>query len=455
MAPHASIERLRSSIFLAKWRIHDHFRYRSPVLAWLLLAAWAITPRGHGNRWHLLLAAHRQSYSRFAERRIIEHIDAVAEYSRRAIAPGTNVDGSSDSNFAQRAIVLKEPVITGGDLAEKGVLLVKFTNSFVYLQRHFDVEALLERFYLVLEPSWSGYAQPPILAWLGHRHPILVQASEARDRAFLERIGGNLKSLPIGSSDWVDPRVFRPVDDVAKTYDAVLIGDAGLTKRIHAFLHAIAQIDDPAYRCALVMGNWGANRTRILALINHYGVAERVAVHGRMSQRDLNVLLNRSKVNVLLSLKEGSNRALFEGFFAGTPALLLRDNVGVNKDYVNDATGVLVDEHELADKLRYMKASWRRFEPRQWAMENIHFNRSTERIAAELKAIAEREGLAFNGPLYPKVNAPEACYPDDPDGAKRRRLLDEHLSAFALAPAPGTGDRPAPARGNVRRGAEA
>lgn len=426
------MERLRSWLFVVRWRAHDHFKYRSTILSWLLFVAWALIPRGRADRWRFLLAAHRHSYNDFIERRILRHRDAIIEYAQRAIAPGTDIDGSSERAFYERAIVLKEPVHEDGALIERGVLLIKFTNSFVYLQRHFDVPALLDRFYLVLEPSWSGYAQPPILAWLRYRQPILIQASEVRDRRLIERLGGNLVPLPIGSSDWVDHRVFCPLPDHTKDFDAVLVGDAGLTKRIHVYLRAVAHVEDPDYHCALVIGNWGAYRRQVLALIDYYRVGDRVTVFPRMSQRDLNVLLNRSKVNLLLSLKEGSNRALFEGFFAGTPALLLGENVGVNKEYINEHTGRLIEERALPAELRRMKEHWDRYRPREWALEHISFARSTARIAEQLRPLSESEGFPFTGPLYEKVNVPEACYPDDPDGSARHRLLDEYLTPLAL-----------------------
>ncbi|MEX1081853.1 MAG: glycosyltransferase [Halofilum sp. (in: g-proteobacteria)] len=431
--------RFESSLFVAQWRLHDRLKYRNRWLSGLLIGAWATLPFSRDKRWHYLLAAHRFSYGAFgssfgafAERRIRSNLEKVVDYSSRVLASRSGVDGSTDYAFYQRVIVLKEPVFEGEQLTEKGVLLIKFTDSFVYLYRNFDVNALMEQFYLVLEPSWSGYAQPSILTWLQYPQPILVQASEVRDRRLLEQIGGNLKPLPIGASDWVDHRVFHPLSGYTKDFDAVLIGNAGLAKRIHVYLRAVSRISDPDYHCALVVSRYGQYREKILNLIDYYGLSERVTVFKRMSQQELNVLLNRSKVNLLLSLKEGSNRALFEGFFAGTPALLLRENVGVNKDYVNEYTGRLVDEQSLPDELVYMKQNWDWFQPRQWAMDNISFSRSTERIAEHLREIAQAEGLGFTGTLYEKINVPEIFYPNDPDGSARRRLVEEHVVPLAL-----------------------
>lgn len=311
----------------------------------------------------------------------------------------------------------------------------------------------MERFYLVLNPSWSGYAQPPIIAWLRYRQPILVQASEVGDRRLLENVGGNLIPLSIGASDWVDHRIFRPLPDCDKDFDAVLAGNPNFTKRMHAYLRAISRIDDPYYNCALVMGKLGEHQ-KILSLIKHYGVDDRVTVFERMSQEELNVVLNRSKVNLLISLREDSNRALFEGFFAGKRALLLRENVGVNKEYINEHTARLIDERALPDELVCMKGIWDRYQPRQWALDHISVTRSTERIAARLREIAAGEGLGFSDSLYEKVNVPEVQYLDDPDGTTRRRLLEEHLAPLALS-APWNAAATAPQGLRLRHGRQA
>lgn len=426
------MERLRSFLFVAHWRLHDHLKYRSPWVSWFFIAIWAAVPFARWKPWKYLLAAHRYSYNAFAEKKILENIEAIKAYSRRALAPESDADGSTTGEFYKRGIVLKEPTVDGGHVVEKGVLLFKFTNSFTYLHRFFDINRLLKRFYLVLEPSWSGYAQPPILAWLEFDEPIFIQVSEPRDRALLERIDGNLVPLGLGSNNWVDYRVFRPLGGTEKKYDAMLVGDSQLVKRIHIYLHAISRITDPDYKAALVVTEYGGKNGKIRPLADYYGVSDKVDLYGKMSQQELNTLLNQSKVNVLLSLKEGSNRALVEGFMAGTPGLLLSEHVGFNKTYFNDWTGAVVAERELPDALVDMKRNWQRYRPREWAMKHISFDRATEAIASTLHQRAEQEGLQFTKSLFRKVNIPEAAYIDDPDDSKRRQLLEKHLEPFAV-----------------------
>ncbi len=449
------MERIRSLLFLAQWHVHDYVKFRSRWLSIFMIVAWRVIPFRRWRRWRFLLAAHRHSYNAYSERMIARHRDTVVAYCTRMLNTSSH-GGPSHTVFMRRMIVLKEPILDNDQVVQKGVLLAKFTDTLGYLYRNYRINSLLERFYLVLEPSWSGYAQPPILVWLNFKAPIIVQASETRDRSFLEHLNSNLNPIDIGASDWVDHRVFHPLSGYAKDFDAVLVGDAGLAKRIHVFLRAAAHLKGENFRCAVVIGAWGTHRLRITSLITYFGLEETVTAYEAMPQSELNVLLNRSKVNVLLSLKEGSNRALFEGFFAGVPGLLLRENVGVNKAYVNEHTGMLIDESELADTLLYMKRHWHRFEPRAWAMRNISFERTTRYLERTVSDLAAREGRRFSGPLYEKVNVPEATYPDDPNDRRRRTLLERHLEPFEVGPADTHGEpmeRPAPPRVTGSHGA--
>jgi len=112
---------------------------------------------------------------------------------------------------------------------------------------------------------------------------------------------------------------------------------------------------------------------------------------------------------VLLSLKEGSNRALFEGMFAGTPAILLEKNIGVNKDYINEKTGKLVKERELAESIIHFKKYWQSYDPRSWAMNNISPEKTTEKLVAAINYIDK--GVKFTlGDIDTKVNQPEVGY---------------------------------------------
>jgi hypothetical protein len=155
------------------------------------------------------------------------------------------------------------------------------------------------------------------------------------------------------------------------------------------------------------------NREEIESLIDAYGVRSNVTLFEGKSQYELNEILNQSKMNILLSLQEGGNRALFEGFFADVPGLALRNNVGVPKQYFTPETGKLICEKELGLELLYFRERWREFKPRSWAMRNITPEITTAKANSLLKELALGQGEPWTRDIVAKCNSPNvAYYPD-------------------------------------------
>lgn len=160
-----------------------------------------------------------------------------------------------------------------------------------------------------------------------------------------------------------------------------------------------------------------AEGAAIRSLIDSYGIAAQVTLYEELTQADVNVVLNQSKVNVLLSRHEGSNRSLFEGFFAGVPGLALEDNVGVRKAYFTPQTGRLVAERDLGAALAYFRVHWREFAPRHWAEKNIAPAVTTAKLNAVLQASARQRGEEWTSDAVAKCNAPRLRYYPDAEVA--------------------------------------
>lgn len=326
-----------------------------------------------------------------------------------------------------RAIVLSMPRQRQGRL-QRGVLLIKFTETFRFFFHLVDIPALLRFFRIVLEPSWSGYCLPEILFWTRFEDPILVMASEQLDRDFLIGLQSNLVPISIGAGDWVDHRAFRPLG-AERCYDVAYVANLTPIKRVHVLLSALrrAAKKGVTLRAVLVLSSWGSHKAIFEELIDFYEVRSQVAVQMNLDHAAINEWLGRSRVSVLLSKKEGSNKTLFESMFADTPVLLLRDNVGVNKDYINEHTGRLVSEHELCDALiSFSRGEYRDFSPRQWALANIAPEISTRKLEEALRRL-DAGDVAL--PLLVKVNSPEATYMN-PAEAIAVPAVHEILSCF-------------------------
>jgi glycosyltransferase involved in cell wall biosynthesis len=362
-----------------------------------------------------LLAAHRYSPSASLTARVVDKLPAI----QRNVGQLQDLDWLGPQrqaldHVAGRSIVLKWPQRIGGAL-EKGVLLVSFTTSFPYFYEHVDIEQLQRYFSIVLEPSWAGYGVGEILFWARRAAPpVVVQATEKTDFDFIAALRSNLVPVDFGASNWVDERLFFPVDGVPKQYDCVYVGNYRPIKRHHVLFDAIRRLRDPTYRAALACTPWGGGSAKqtVHDLARHYGVERNVEIFEGLAPAELNRLLSASKVNVLLSLKEGSNRSLFEGFFANVPGIALRNNVGMNKSYVNAQTGRLIEEGELAEVLAFFRSHWSEFQPRRWALEHIAPKVTTRRLEAVLADLAHARGEPWTTGLRVKVNRPEVAYFD-------------------------------------------
>ena len=309
----------------------------------------------------------------------------------------------------KRTLILKAPVLMNGRVCEKGVILVTFTTTFPYYLNHVDCSALTKLYTIVLEPSTAGYCLPEILSWGAFEGVVIVESSEKRDYDFIADLGNNLFPVEFGASDWVDYRIFKPLG-LEKVYDSIYVANYNDWKRVHVYLKAIAGILKKGieYHPLLVCGRWGEDKDNLYRLIKYYNLENSLTIFEEVSQTELNTLLNKSKVNILLSLKEGSNRSIFEGFFSGTPGIVLKKNIGVNKSYINGRTGVLIDDANLIDELIRFKCTWSDYDTVNWAHENISPDVTTAKLNNILKGIAVADGEQWTVDVAVKVNSPEA-----------------------------------------------
>lgn len=405
------VPRLLSRPAVFKWLLRDWLVRVLSRNSWVLrpvrIALEAIGEKDEAVR--VLMLNHRLSNDMSLVPAIRRELGRVAGQPDRFVPhPEKNFE-LDDSPF--RAIVLLPPSFGEGRI-QRGVLLIKFTETFRVFHHSIDIDRLMRFFVIVLEPSWSGYCLPEILCWSGYQQKVIVQASESKDREFLERLGSNLIPIDVGASDWVDYRVFFP-RRIPKRYLAIYVANLSPIKRIHVYLKAIRRIlgTTKDARFAVVLSSWGGVTDEFEQLLDYYDVGTSLDVFSDRNQSELNDLLNASSVAVLLSLKEGSNKTLFEAMFAGVPVIMLEENIGVNKDYINSATGRMVKEIDLADAIVDLADRGGELSSRDWAIENIAPERSTRKIAALIRQVFE-PGEVATGDLLVKVNSPEATYFD-------------------------------------------
>jgi hypothetical protein len=310
-----------------------------------------------------------------------------------------------------RGIVLKVPCFADGQVVEKGVFLLKLGRRLSDFYHYVDVASLLEHYVLVIEDVWSGYGRAQFLYFTRFpKHAIIVMAPDSYDYRFLKNLETNLSPVNFGSCSWVDPSIFYPIKGMQKLYDAVMVAGWRMYKRHHVLFRAIRSLGDPSFRVALLARSWSGVRREIEILLDFYDIHDNIIIFENFSPDEVNKLLNQSKVNLLLSLKEGGNRSLSEGFMAGVPGIGLKNNIGIPQHHFNSQTGILIDEKDLGKTLLYFREHWTDFDPHPWAMENIHAEKTTNRLNTLLKDLANQRGEQWTHDIVAKCNAPNLTY---------------------------------------------
>jgi glycosyltransferase involved in cell wall biosynthesis len=322
---------------------------------------------------------------------------------------------------ACRCLIIRWPIIESNKVISKGIIIITFTKTSTYFLHLVEISVLNNFFDIVLEPSWAGYSDPDILSWMFFmNNPLFIQSSEIKDMAALNILHEKIVPISIGASDWVDYNIFSPQKFETKIYDSVYVANTSPGKRVSRYLEAIKEIKIKKirYRAALVCSSWGGNKRDIIKIFKREDLQDYCEVFFDLKSNDVRKIICKSKVNLLLSLKEGSNRSLFEAMFCNTPVICLINNIGVNKFYINEFTGILTWDEFLCDSLIRMSNTYTRYSSREWAMNNITPEISTIKLCKVISRI-NNDSLLLSDisknkinytHLFIKVNRPEIEY---------------------------------------------
>ena len=409
--------------------ISFHPRFLRPAAGAIMLLAMLFRPFDRSRALWLLTVAHRiaargwtvprQPSEEKRMRKLTEAIAASLE-TPESLPPVRFNRTPLDWQSAETAgIVLKAPIRKDGS-TEKGVILLKYSHRIAAFERAVNMDALLEDYRIVLEPSWTGYSHLTYLSFTRYRkYGIVMLAPFEGDREFIDGIRRNLIAIDLSPGDWVDPTVFRPLPSEPKRFDAVFIARWNHVKRHDLLLRTLRQMGDSSFRVALVAMNTRLDRARdaILRGIETQGMAGQFEILEDLPAPEVNRVLNQAKVNVLLSRQEGGNRAIFEGFFAGVPGLVLRGHIGVRTEHIVPQTGRLFELPSLASELLYFRDHWDEFAPRPWALAHIAPEVSAARLNGVLRELAIREREPWTADIVAKANRPGVgYYPGAEDG---------------------------------------
>ena len=425
------------------------------VVGFLLYACWR-TREGFA----ILAKLHRSAYSRWSSaavtrlvRRAIRRagscrVGGEAKAKRRA-APGRRhrlirtwdryVERLSPEPHTIRffqeprrllgslAIVLKSP-----GPAERGVVLMNYSHIFPLFARLFDVEQVARKYHIVLEPSWSGYCTPEVLCYARYDFPIFAEAYEPRDAEFLRQLDANLVPVPTSTNWWVDHRLFRPRPEVHKDADVIMVASWAAFKRHYRLFAALRALRKQGHALRVILLGYPCGMTRddIGLQAKYYGVHDQLEVREGVPHEEVAIHLNRARVNMIWSRKEGVNRAIIEGMFAGIPCLVRQGfNYGHPYAYINSQTGCFASEADLPEKLLWMVENHHQFSPRDYVLATMSPQRATDILAGVIQQSAQRMGERWTDGLAVKVNRlHDMTYWDEQD---RERFREDY--AFLLS----------------------
>jgi glycosyltransferase involved in cell wall biosynthesis len=393
------MNKVRAIIKLFRTRLY-YTRAASEIVSFfLLILGVMIAPFSKTTAARWLMLSHRNTFSPARQQQREYFLRRFGLYDSKIIdqiLPKT--EHNDESIFLKRVITLKEPSAN-----EKGVILLKFLDTFSWLRANHDVERILKDYSIVFEMSYYGCCCPELLQYASYSEPCIVGASYALEREFLMRLQSNLITADFASCNWVDDRLFYPVK-TEKKYDAVYVATWNPVKRHHILFEAVSKIADPSFRAVLVGNGYGGTKYEIEQWIEYYGVQDKVEVREDLPHREINQLLNESRCTVLLSLKEGGNKSIIEGMFANIPCIVLADHISPAADCINEQTGRIVSRRDLPSALLWMRDNWQSFSPRDWAMANLHPRTTTAIMEKSIRKISEKEGRSWTRPLAVKYN---------------------------------------------------
>ena len=299
---------------------------------------------------------------------------------------------------------------------EKGVILVQYNDAFNKFVSVFDLARVSQFYRIVLEPSTWGYCDPAILFFLNLHTDVIIQAQYAPDFQYICSLASNMIPLRIGAGDWVDDDLFQPTPFSEKIYDIVMVASWQRIKRHEVLFDALRKCGGAVKRIALI-GYPSSGRTKndIMSEAERYGVAEMIDVFEHISRADVSRLIGQSKIGVMLTLREGANKGIYECLFSGVPVVISDRNIGVNREHINQSTGLVASDENLPEKMVLLLENIHSYAPREWALRTTGYKNSTRILNDCLNTCAARDGEEWTQDIYAKKNDTNARYVFDRD----------------------------------------
>lgn len=281
---------------------------------------------------------------------------------------------SGQGGSLKKSLIVRYPNEFG-----KGVIFVWFEYDLLTLLSIRDLTGFLDRYRVVFAGSWS----PPCYQVLWsfppeYRHEFVAGLSHPDDSTRLVSLGFAVNILPLYMSSWQNPTDFHPRID--RDVDIVMIANWAKFKRHWVLFDALRRMRRPDLRVVLI-GQPESRRTvdDIRSEAMAFGVAEQIEFFDRVPVTEVWNWLERSRISLILSLREGSCVVVAESLMAGTPVGMLEDAGIGSRDFIYPTTGRFLSHgSQFARQLNGFLYAAPMMSPRPWAEHNISADVSGE-----------------------------------------------------------------------------
>ncbi|MGR9072911.1 MAG: glycosyltransferase [Gammaproteobacteria bacterium] len=175
-----------------------------------------------------------------------------------------------------------------------------------------------------------------------------------------------------------DERIFFKIPDAEKQYDVCIFST--LHKNPKAFDLLVAALPEMQF---LVIGRDDVKT------VEHLKGRPNIHWAGRVSQTQANLLLNQSKIGVVLSENDGAPRVILESMAAGLPQLL-NNRLLIGKTYLADACGKIAGPESFPAAVRSLVENYRSYAPEIFFKEHYSIDRAAGQFAENLELLEKQ-----------------------------------------------------------------
>jgi glycosyltransferase involved in cell wall biosynthesis len=291
--------------------------------------------------------------------------------------------------FIEHNILVLKPYISS---AEKGVLLIKYSEIINAIPALFDLNKLSTRFNFVFIPSTESPLNPFnfIYRRIYPKSIVLSHFHSLRENNTFKNAG--LETVDLCAGDWINNNKFQPKKTIEKKFDFCVIANF-IPFKNYDFLIDTLKLwpKNTPLSFAVVASSYGSlGKQWFIDLLQSNGLENNCTIYSDISSSEVNKVLGLSYCHVLCSWREGANKASFEAMLTGVPAIVPQNHIGfpVHKF---DKPHVLKykTSQELLKRITEAKVTEIKNIPQ------LGYSYATKKLNERLKEISKSKGLEW------------------------------------------------------------